>query len=249
LKSFLLVLIALLQGLLPTAARAQERTESKELYGQLGSRATLLVLHATERREGGWRVAGEYVVLGTLARRFLEGERSPELGVTTLKEGTSAILFGRPATAELRGTWHDGVFKGTRFGAGGQERERFEFSEQMGSMDAYAANVRCQARSGRYDSSLAFTIEGGKLRPGSFEWRSKVQPAGQACEVSGLEQQASSGGLRLASGPCTVTLRELGEYVKVAADHCEARCGSEAYLEPVLVDRHGDCRVLHPEPR
>ena len=234
---------------LPAAVAAQERTESKELYGQLGSRGTLLVLHATERSDGGWRVAGEYVVLGTLARRFLEGERSPQLGVTTLKEGTSAILFGRPATAELRGTWHDGVFKGTRFGAGGQERERFEFSEQMASMDAYGATVRCQAGSGRYDSSLGFTIEGGKLKPGSFEWRSKVQPSGHACQVSALEQLPFSGGLRLASGPCTVTLRELGEYVKVAAEHCEARCGSEAYLEPVLVDRRGQCRMLHPEPR
>jgi hypothetical protein len=236
-------------AVIPALAIAQERTESKEMYGQLGSRATLLVLHATERRDGGWRVAGEYVVLGTLARRFLEGERSPQLGVTTLKEGTSAILFGRPATAELRGTWHDGVFKGTRFGAGGQQRERFEFSEQTPSMDAYGATVRCQAGSGRYESSLGFTIEGGKLKPGSFEWRSKVQPAGHTCQLSALEQQPFSGGLRLASGPCTVTLRELGEYVKVAAERCEARCGSEAYLEPLLVDRRGQCRVLHPEPR
>lgn len=245
----LLIFLALLPAVIPGAASAQEKTESKELFGQLGSRSTFLVLHATERRDGGWRVAGEYVVLGTLARRFLEGERSPQLGVTTLKEGTSAILFGRPATGELRGTWRDGVFKGTRLGPGGQERERFEFSEQLTSMDGYSASVRCQAGGGRYASSLAFAIEGGKLKPGSFEWRSQVQPAGHACELSALEQQPFTGGVRLAGGPCTVTLRELGEYVKVSAEQCEARCGSEAYLEPLLVDRRGQCRLLHPEPR
>jgi hypothetical protein len=242
-------ILAALLALVPLAALAQEKTESKEFFGQLGSRGTLLVLHATERRDGGWRVAGEYVVLGTLARRFLEGERSPQLGVTTLKEGTSAILFGRPATGELRGTWRDGVFKGTRLGPGGQERERFEFSEQMASMDAYSATVRCQASSGRYESSLEYAIEGGKIKPGSFQWRSKVQPSGHACEIAAVEQQPFAGGVRLASGPCTVTLRELGEYVKVASESCEAHCASEAYLEPLLVDRRGQCRLLHPEPR
>ena len=57
------------------------------------------------------------------------------------------------------------------------------------------------------------------------------------------------GGLRLASGRCTVTLRDLGEYVKVSAENCTERCGSEAYLETVLVDRRGNCQLLRPRPR
>ena len=239
----------LLLSMLPLAATAQEKADSVELLGQLGSRSALLVLHATERPDGGWQVAGEYVVLSTLARRFLEGERSPQLGVTILKEGTSAILFGHPASAELRGTWRGGVFKGTRYGPGGQERERFEFSEELPSMEGYSATVRCEAASGTYQSSLEFSIESGKLKPGTFEWRSRVGPSGHACSLAGLEQQPEKGGLRFLAGKCNVTLRDLGDYVKVAAESCTERCGSEAYLEPLLVDRRGQCRVLHPEPR
>ena len=241
---FLLLIV-----LLPMMVFAQDKTESVELVGQLGSRSTLLVLHATERSGGGWQVAGEYVLLPTLARRFLEGERSPQLGVTTLKEGTTAILFGRPATGELRGTWRGGVFKGVRYGPGGQERERFEFSEELPSMEGYSAAVHCEAGAGRYRSDLSFSVESGKLKPGSFEWRSKVAPAGHACSVGALEQQVSKGGLRFAAGRCRVTLSEIGEFVKVSAENCSERCGSEAYLEPLLVDRRGQCRLLHQEQR
>ncbi|HZQ73153.1 MAG TPA: hypothetical protein VFB08_09580 [Burkholderiales bacterium] len=233
--------------LVPLLASAQEKSETKELYGQFGSRGALLVLNATERPDGGWQVAGEYVLLDTLVRRFVEGERSPQLGVTTLKEGTSAILYGRPPTAELRGTWHEGVFRGTRYGPGGQERERFEFSERLPSMERYSAAVRCEAGGARYESSLAYVFEAGKLKPGSFEWRSRAGSA--ACAVSGLEQQPLSDGLRLAAGSCRVTLRELGDYVKIAAEHCEARCAAEGAFEPLLVDRRGQCRLLRPEIR
>lgn len=243
----LLWLVAL--AALPLTVAAQEKAESVELVGQMGSRSTLLVLHATERPDGGWQVAGEYVILPTLARRFLEGERGPQLGVTVLKEGTSAILFGHPATAELRGTWHDGLFKGTRFGPGGQERERFEFSEALPSMAAYSASVHCEAASGAYQSTLAYAVDGGRLKPGSFEWRSSVGPSGHGCRVADLAQRPAKHGLRFAAGRCRVTLRDLGDYVKVAAENCSERCGSEAYLEPLLVDRGGRCRVLHPEPR
>jgi len=55
--------------------------------------------------------------------------------------------------------------------------------------------------------------------------------------VSGLEQQPFKGGLRFASGRCSVTLREAGEFVRVAAENCSVQCGSEAYLEPLIVDR------------
>ena len=243
-KYLLLVLLLPLMAL-----AAEEKTESVEMVGQLGSRTTLLVLHATQRPDGAWRVGGEYVVIPTLARRYLEGERSPQLGVTTLKEGTTAILFGRPATGEFRGTWRAGTFKGVRYGPGGQERERFEFSEELPPMDAYTAAVHCEAGAGRYQSSLNFSVETGKLKPGSLEWRSKVAPSGHVCDLGALEQQPLKGGLRFAAGRCSVTLRELGEYVKVAAENCSERCGSEAYLEPLLIDRRGQCRLLNSESR
>jgi hypothetical protein len=226
---------------------AQEKAESRELIGQLGNRDALLVLHATQRPDGSWRVAGEYTMLATLVRRFVEGERSPELGVTTLKEGTSAILYGRPATGELRGTWRAGTFKGLRYGPGGQERERFEFNEEFASLDAYSGAVRCDSGAGRYRSSLGFTVDSGKLEPGSFDWRSKIAPMGHACNLAGLEQQPIKGGLQFALGQCRVLVREVGEFLMVSAEGCEQRCGSQAYLEPMLVDRRGQCRLLHPQ--
>jgi hypothetical protein len=232
----------------PAALCAQGKTESREMVGQIGSRTALLVLHATERADGGWQMAGEYLLLPTFTRRFLEGERSPQLGVTTLKEGTTAILFGRPATGELRGTLRDGQFRGMRYGPGGQERERFEFSEDFPSMDAYAAQVRCEAREGRYAYTLAYAFEAGRLRE-PLEWRSSVGADGQRCAVRLEEAAATKGGVRLSNGSCTVMLREVGDYVKVSAENCASQCGSEAYLESLLVDRRGNCRLLRPEAR
>jgi hypothetical protein len=226
---------------------SQDKTESRELVGHLGSRDALLVLHATQRPDEGWQLAGEYLLLPTMARRFLEGERSPQMGVTTLKEGATAILFGRPPTGELRGTWSAGAFKGVRYGPGGQERERFEFSETFRSMDAYSAAVRCEVGDERYAASLAYSSEAGRLK--SFEWRSKLAPSGHACVLDNLAQQPFAGGLKLAAGACSVTLREIGEYVKVAAEGCAALCGSQAYVEPLLVDRRGHCRLLRPEAK
>jgi hypothetical protein len=229
-------------------ALAQEKVETRELAGTLGSRSALAVLHSVQRPDGGWRVTGEYVLLPTLQRRFLEGERSPELGVTTLKEGVTAILFGHDPTGELRGTWRGGVFKGTRYGPGGQERERFELSEEFPSMAGYGAAVRCEAEHARYAASLSYAVEKGSVK--SFDWRSRVQPGGHSCHLSGLQQQPFRGGLQLAAGPCRVTLRELGgEVVKVAAEGCSSLCGSQAYLEPMLVERRGNCRLLLPEAR
>jgi hypothetical protein len=239
-------LLVLLLGF-STAAFSQDRTESRELVGHIGSRDALLVLHATERSDGGWQVAGEYLLVPTMTRRFLEGERSPQMGVTSLKEGTTAILFGRPPTGELRGMWRTGIFKGTRYGPGGQERESFEFSEEFPAMDAYSATVRCEAGDDRYASSLSYSIEAGRLK--AFEWRSRLAQSGHACSVAKLQQQAFSGGLKFTGGGCTVTLREVGEQVKVAAESCAKLCGSEAYLEPVLVDRRGRCRLLRPDAK
>jgi hypothetical protein len=234
--------------LFPLAALAEGKTETREMVGQIGSRSALMVLHASERADGGWRMTGEYLILPSMTRRFLEGERSPQLGVATLREGTSAILFGRPATGELRGTLRDGHFRGTRYGPGGQERERFDLSEEFPPMDGYAAQVRCEAGDGRYASTLSYAFEAGKLAE-ALEWRSRVGSDGQQCAVRAAQASAVKGALRAASGACTVTLRDLGDYVKVSAEHCAAQCGSEAYLEPLLVDRRGNCRLLRPEAR
>jgi hypothetical protein len=240
--------IVLLLLLFPLTVFSQGKTETRELVGQIGSRGALMVLHATERADGGWHLTGEYLILATFVRRFVDGERSPQLGVTTLKEGTSAILFGRPATGELRGRLRNGTFSGTRFGPGGQERERFEFSEEFPSMEAHSAHVRCDAGDGRYASTLNYTLESGKLK-GPLEWRSRVGEQGHQCFVRAEVAKAVKGGLRLAdAGGCAVTLRDLGDFVKVSAENCAAQCGSEAYLEQLLVDKRGHCRLLRPEP-
>jgi hypothetical protein len=242
---------ALALSLLLTAPSAWSQpkaaSESVEMFGVVGGRSALLILHSGDRGEGGSRVAGEYIVLPTLVRRFLEGERSPQLGVTTLREGNTPILFGRSPTGELRGTWRAATFKGMRYGPGGQERERFEFSEDFPGMDAYSAAVRCEAQDARYSSALSYTVEGGKLK--ALDWQSRIAPSGHVCSVTAAEQQPLKGGLRFQSGACSVTLRELGDFVKVTADNCAQQCGSQAYLEPLLIDRRGQCRLLRPEPR
>ena len=237
--------LACIALLVPLAAWPQ--TETRELVGQLGSRPTFLVLHASRTAEGAWQLAGEYVVLPTLQRRFVDGEASPEIGVTSLREGTTPILFGRPSTGELRGTWRAGIFKGARFAPGGQERERFEFSEEFPAMDSYSATIRCDAGDARYASTLNMAVDAGKLQ--SFDWRSKVAPSGHACSVANLQQQPGKGGLLFSAGRCSVTLRELGDYVRLAAENCIEQCGSQAYLEPLLIDRRGNCRLLHTEAR
>jgi hypothetical protein len=230
-----------------SAVLSEEKIETRELIGHLGSRNTLLVLHSIQRSDTSWRMTGEYLVLATLTRRYLEGDRSPERGFTNLKEGESAILFGHPATGQLRGTYRDGVFKGVRYGPGGQERERFEFTEDFPSMEGYSATVSCEAGDGRYGSALAYSVEAGKVK--SFEWSTQVAAAGHSCKLAGAQQQPMKGGIRLALGPCAVTLRDLSESVKVAAENCSALCGSEAYFEPMLVERRGACRLLRPEAR
>ena len=58
-----------------------------------------------------------------------------------------------------------------------------------------------------------------------------------------------AGGLRFVAGRCRVTLRDLGDYVRVSAEDCSAQCGSLAYLEPLLVDRRGHCQLLRPQAR
>ena len=251
---FLAPLAALL--LAPLAAVAQEEVELREFTGQLGSRRVLLVLTSTPLSDGTRRVTGEYLVLATLQRRFLEGERSPKIGVTTLREGLTPIFFGRPATATLQGTWRDGTFSGTRLGPGGQARERFEFSDAFPSMEGHSAALSCEAGDAAYRASAAYAIEQGKLRNGSLAWHTRSEPGGHACAIGsgdGVEQVPFAGGLRFLVGAapaerprCAVTLRDLGDYVRVSAENCSSYCGSQAYFEPLLVDRRGRCELLRP---
>jgi hypothetical protein len=230
-----------------TPALAQDAGDSRELIGMLGGRAALMQLYETPRADGSARLTGEYLILTTLQQRFLEGERSKQLGVTFLKEGSTPILYGRPASATLQGTWSAGVFKGTRYAPGGQVRERFEFGEKFPDMHDYSAEVRCEVAEGRYASTLEYAIERGKLQ--RLAWRSRVAPAGHVCALAMTEQQSMTGGLRFAAGQCSITLRDLGEYVRVRAENCSEFCGSLAYLEPVLVERRGACQLLRPLSR
>lgn len=235
----------LLAAALP--APAQASGGSHELLGQLGGRAAVMRLYETPRADGSARLTGEYLILPSMQQRFLEGERSKQLGVTFLKEGNSPILYARPATATLQGTWSAGVLKGTRYAPGGQERERFEFSEKFPDMSAYSASVHCELEEGRYATTLAYEVASGRLK--SFDWRSKVAPAGHPCSLAGLEQRSFAGGLRFVAGRCSVTLRDLGEGVRLQAENCAEFCGAQGYLEPMLVDRGGACQLLRPQPR
>ena len=239
--------LAFLFCFLSLPAFTQEKSETREFLGQLGGCTALLHLYTIVQPDGSARITGEYLLLPTMQQRFVEGERSKQLGITFLKEGDSPILYGRPPSATLQGTWADGVFKGGRYGPGGQQRERFEFNEAFPSMEAYSANLRCEVSEGRYASTLALSVDSGKLK--SLEWRSKVSPGDQPCALTGLEQRPFNGGLRFAAGRCSVTLRELGEFVRVTAEDCSAMCGSQAYLEPLLIDRRGNCQMLRPAAR
>jgi hypothetical protein len=235
-----------LLALLPAVAAAQEPGGTREMIGQLGSRAALLTLHATRNPDASWQLAGEYVILPTLQRRFLEGESSPELGVTTLREGDTPILFGRSPSGELRGLWRGGSFRGTRHAPGGQERERFEFSEAFPSLEGYSATVRCKLRGADGETRLDYAVSAGRVQ--SFQWRSRGA-GGKACAVAGLAQQPMKGGLRLESGTCRVTLRDLGDSLRISAEGCHEHCEAPATLEPLLVDRRGDCEPFRPQVR
>ena len=139
---------------IPQLGFSQEKTQTVEMFGQLGNRTALLVLHASKNADGSSRLTGEYIVLPAMQRRFVDDESSPEIGVTTLREGTTPILFGREPTGELRGSLRAGTFKGMRYGPGGQERERFELTAEFPEMSGYTQTVHCDARDAGYSSVL-----------------------------------------------------------------------------------------------
>lgn len=224
---------------------AEHGSETHELLGHFGGRAAVMNLYTVPQADGSARVTGDYLLLPALQQRYLEGERSKQLGVTFLREGATPILYGRPPLATLQGTWSGGMFKGMRYGPGGQPRERFELSERFPSMQSYGATVRCEVAEGRYRASLAYVVEDGTLK--EFEWRSRVAPGEQPCEVTDLAQQPQQGGLRFAATGCAVLLRDLGPYVRLTAEGCAARCAPQGYLEPMLVDRRGNCHLIRPQ--
>jgi hypothetical protein len=229
----------------PATAFAQLADGTRELVGQMGSRAAVLTLHATRNPDASWQLSGEYVLVRTQERRFVDGESSPQIGVTTLREGTTPILFGHAPTGELNGIWRDGEFRGTRYAPGGQERERFQFSEQFPSLAGYSGTVRCEARDGAYAESVSYAVQAGKVE--SFEWR--AQAGGRSCSLAKLVQQPMQGGIRLAAGRCSVTLRDLGEALRVAAEDCSDRCTLPEGLVPLLLDRRGGCELFRPPAR
>ena len=104
-----------------------------------------------------------------------------------------------------------------------------------------STNVRCEAKEGRYQAQLSLSVERGKLK--SLEWRA-VEPGGQTCKVIASGQQPLRGGLRFVSDGCRLTLRDTGELAALSAENCSAQCGPEAHLEPLLVDRRGNCELL-----
>ena len=73
-----------------------------------------------------------------------------------------------------------------------------------------------------------------------------MAPGEQPSAGSGLEQRPHNGGLRFAAGACSVTLRSLGDVVRISAEDCSSTCGSQGYLEPLLIDRRGNCQLLRP---
>ena len=247
------IMILVLVAGIAFGARAEHAAH--ELIGQLGSRAALLILYRTQLADGSWRVNGEYLLVDTLHRRFVLGVGSPQLGVTTLNEGMTPILFGRAPTGTLQGVWHDGVYKGTRLGPGGQERERFEFKETFPSMADYSARVQCRAAEGGYEAALSLVVEKGRLRPGSLSWTSRDAASGQVCVLGAaqLRPRDDASGLRFELGAagsgCVLRLTDLREAVRVSAEGCRAACGEKVGLEPLLLDSASSCRLLRPVTR
>ena len=73
--------LALLLCALALPAAAQPQGEALELVGHVGGRAALLQIYGTPQADGSERVTGEYLLLTTMQRRFLEGERSKQSGL------------------------------------------------------------------------------------------------------------------------------------------------------------------------
>ena len=253
------VALGAMGGLGARPARAD--AGAHELLGELGTRAALLTVYRSQSPRGGWRITGEYLLLDTFDRRFLEGEGGTELGVTTLKEGNTPIMFGHSPMATLQGIWGDGVFEGTRYGPSGQLRERFKFSATFPSMANYSAAVQCTAREGETSAALAFVIKTGELRAGSLSWTSRDAASGHVCVLGGtaVRQVAHAGSLRFkigaraarsTQGPdCTINVDNLGDAVRVSAAGCSAYCGAQARIEPIVVDGEDKCRLLRPVTR
>jgi len=221
---------------------ADETSENQGAGRQIGSRSALMVLHARSAPTAAGSSAG-IRASSPCAPFFVRVKEAPS-SVTTLKEGNTAILYGRPAPASGAAPARRRV-QGHAPRAGGQERERFDFSEEFAPLDGYSASVRCDAGDDRYASSLSYSMEEGKLK--GFEWRARVAPKRPQLHARRILSRNRSSGLQLASGACSVTLREVGEFFASPRETVWPQCSSQAYLEPLLVDRRGRCQLLHQE--
>ena len=170
---------------LSPAGFAQEKTETRELVGQLGNRSALLdPARRRSAEDGGWQLTGEYIVLPTLQRRFLEGERSPQIGVTTLQGGHHADPLRPPADRRAARHLARRRVQGhaLRPGRAGARALRVQRGIPVDGRLQRAA-VRCEAGDGRYAAALA--LRGARAASSrSSNGASKLAPSGHSLHGS-----------------------------------------------------------------
>ena len=93
-------------------------------------------------------------------------------------------------------------------------------------MDAYSATVRCEAGDERYASSLSLRDRGGPAEERSSGARSSRRAATPARSPSLQQQPLERRAEARRAARCSVTLREVGEYVKVAAGRLRRSCAA-----------------------
>ena len=109
---------------------------------------------------------------------------------------------------------------------------------------------RCAARraTGATPPSLGYAVEAGRLK--SFEWRSKLAPSGHTLHPRQPGAAAVRRRPAFAPARCTRHAARARRVRDGRGGKLRRRlCGSQAYLEPLLVDRRGHCRLLRPEAR
>jgi len=107
----------------------------------------------------GWQLTGEYVLLPRL-RAVLSRVKEVRARRHHLKEGnmrSSTPVAAASCAAPARGMFRHALRPG------GQERERFEFSED--SRRWMATAPACAATCESYQSNLVLSVDSGKLKP------------------------------------------------------------------------------------
>jgi hypothetical protein len=160
-------------------ALSQERSETWELLGHMGGRAALLQLYLSPQPDGSARITGEYLLLPTMQRRFLEGERSKQLGVTFMKEGNTPILYGRPPLRRCRAR---GRAACSRAAATVPKGSRASSSSSAKASRRWMPIARtCAARSAKgaipRRSLSAWKAASSSISNGARRWRRATTPA------------------------------------------------------------------------